>query len=198
MEAELDTADLYNASLIEANLIGAKLNKANLNGASFWKAKLNQAELSSANLNWTNLYNADLKGAIMDGAQLAYADLTHAIYAPAASKPPDSYVAGIRGLTTVSFPRGEESGLFQLRGLFQNAGLRDLERQATFALEQGRIWHAITDWKARPARRPGYPSFCGIRDYDRLWPASCTGAGHNRCPMGAADPGLLLGCLAHA
>jgi hypothetical protein len=81
---------------------------------------------------------------------LAEADLRGATYAPA-SPPPDPYVARIRGLWTVTFPKGEEVGLVQLRELIQKAGLRDLEREATYAIEHGRTRHAIADWKENPA-----------------------------------------------
>ena len=80
---------------------------------------------------------------------MSYADVTGAIYAPA-SPPPDSYVAGIKGLQTVTFPKGEEIGLVQLRELIQKAGLRDLEREATYAIERGRTRHALVEWKADP------------------------------------------------
>jgi hypothetical protein len=66
--------------------------------------------------------------------------------------PPDSYVAGIKGLQTVNFPPGREDGLAQLRELLQKAGLRDLEREATFAIESGKTKHAIAEWRENPAR----------------------------------------------
>ena len=62
-------------------------------------------------------------------------------YAPQ-SEAPASSVAGITGLYTVSFPRGGEMGLLLLRDLLRNAGLRELEREATFATENGRTSHA--------------------------------------------------------
>jgi hypothetical protein len=39
------------------------------------------------------------------------------------------------------------SGLMQLRELLQKAGLRELEREATFAIEYGRTRHAIAGWR---------------------------------------------------
>jgi hypothetical protein len=38
----------------------------------------------------------------------------------------------------------------QLRDLLQKAGLRNLERQATFAIENGRTSHSISDWPNNP------------------------------------------------
>jgi hypothetical protein len=48
------------------------------------------------------------------------------------------------------FPQGEEVGLVQLRDLLQKAGLRDLEREATYALEHGRTRHALAEWTTDP------------------------------------------------
>jgi hypothetical protein len=45
---------------------------------------------------------------------------------------------GIRGLSTVRVPADEEIGLVQLRKLLQDAGLRDLEREATYSIERHR------------------------------------------------------------
>jgi hypothetical protein len=50
----------------------------------------------------------------------------------------------------VTFPPGQEIGLVQLRDLLQKAGLRELEREATFAIEHGRTRHAIAGWDDKP------------------------------------------------
>jgi hypothetical protein len=154
--AELNNVNLSNANLSGANLSGAKLNNANLNKASLNNANLFRAELNNAILYEAELNNADLIGAELSGAnldetelkdaQLAGAQLARATYAPA-SPPPNPYVALIRGLETVSFPRGDESGLVQLRELLQKAGLREGERQVTYAIESGRTQHALTAWR---------------------------------------------------
>src|SRR5262245_24395134 len=152
--ANLIAAHLQGANLNEASLIGAYLNGANLTDANLSKAALNNADLSSAALN-----NAALSAATLNGANLRYAsvagahfdnaDLADADYAPN-SAAPDPYVAGIKGLDTVKFPAGEEVGLVQLRDLLQKAGLRDLEREATFAIESGKSRNSITNWKENP------------------------------------------------
>lgn len=72
-----------------------------------------------------------------------------AIYAPA-SAPPDSYVAGMKGLDAVTFPAGGETGLVQLRELLQKAGLRETERQATYAIERGRTRYFLEAWPTNP------------------------------------------------
>jgi uncharacterized protein YjbI with pentapeptide repeats len=154
--AQLNGTELYGvkgkgANLNHAKLNDAKLNKANLTGADLTEANLTKADLTEATLTNARLTRAKLNGAVLRGtiltsAMLAFTDLTGATYAPA-SPPPDGYVAGIQGLTTLTFPRGEEAGLVQLRKLLQEAGLRDLEREATYAIERGRTRHT---WEAAP------------------------------------------------
>jgi hypothetical protein len=145
--ASLYAADLNGAVLWEAQLNEASLGLAELNKAMLRRAKLNGADLGAAKLNEANLSGADMKKSKLIGASVASAhldnvDLTDAEYAPN-SPPPDGYVAQIKGLQTVSFPDGEEVGLVQLRDLLQKAGHRDLERQATFAIESGRTNHSV-------------------------------------------------------
>jgi hypothetical protein len=91
-----------------------------------------------------NLTETDLTEANLTATRLAEVDLTDSTYAPV-SPAPDAYVADIQGLQTVVFPKGRETGLVQLRELLQKAGLRDLERQATYAIEGVRTWYAIVD-----------------------------------------------------
>lgn len=152
--ANLARANLSAARLGSANLSGAVLSRANLSGANLSGANLTGANLDGADLSEANLTNARFKGThfeegLVNGARLEYINLTEASYAPA-SAPPNSYVAGIKGLSTVTFPPGQETGLVQLRDLLQKAGLRDLEREATFAIERGKTQHSIDDWKKNP------------------------------------------------
>jgi Pentapeptide repeats (8 copies) len=145
--AKLNNADLVDAKLNGAVLRSAELNNANLGGALLNSADLYLAELNNARLNGAVLKRATLSRAYLTGALLAAVDLTGAEYAPASAGPPDAFVEGIMGLETVVFPRGQESGLMQLRDLLQKAGLRELEREATFAIEYGRTRHAIAGWR---------------------------------------------------
>ena len=204
-------AVLCNADLVGADLTGARLAGANLEGASLLYAKLERADLSQANLRAADLRAAKLKGSQLiqadaAGANLGGADLESALligtivtdaqipflrfaetqYAPA-SLPPGSYVEGLEGLSSVVFPPGKQSGLVQLRELIRRAGLRDLERQATFALEHNLAKHArrlgsldeqvlgwlrlvffewTTDWGLHPSRALllmlGLTVVCGI------------------------------------
>jgi uncharacterized protein YjbI with pentapeptide repeats len=156
--ARLNEADLSYAELNKSNLVGTELNKTSLKGAKLSNAdltfaKLNNADLSDAELYNVNLSNAELNGAFLTGtsvagAKLASVNLTNATYAPGPAPPSD--VAEIRGLTTVMFPAGGETGLVQLRDLLQKSGLRDLEREATFAIENGKTRNSLRDWKDNP------------------------------------------------
>jgi hypothetical protein len=137
---DLRGAHLRGAHLIGADLSGADLRSVDLSGVDLRGAHLGGAHLGGADLTDTDLRTADLSGADLTGtlvskAKLAYVDLTGAIYAPE-SEPPDPYVVEIRGLWTLHVPSGKGIGLVQLRKLLQEAGLRNAERAATYAIER--------------------------------------------------------------
>jgi uncharacterized protein YjbI with pentapeptide repeats len=145
--ADLSSANLTKAKLRYAELKGAKLISAKLKGADLSWAKLSQANLKLAKFDDASLSFADLTGASLvhtsvKGARLSWTNLSEAFYSPQ-SQPPDPHVAGIRGLETVNFSFGEESGVVQIRDLAQRAGLRDLERKATFAIEHGKTFYSF-------------------------------------------------------
>jgi uncharacterized protein YjbI with pentapeptide repeats len=155
--ADLSGADLEGAQLRGAHLSGAKLCGANLSLARLSSADLGGADLSGANVSITDLRHAHLDRTNFNGANLvlakmnnatlvevnvtkatlAYADLTNAVYAPA-SEPPHPFVTGIKGLSKIRIVSGQEVGLVQLRKLLQDAGLRQLEREATYSIERAR------------------------------------------------------------
>ncbi len=169
--ADLSKANLNEANLGEANLIGANLTGASLAYADLSKANLNEANLSGANLWWANLSEASLVGANLSEAKLNSAnlsraflvmanlsktelmhtnlkdaifsevDLTEAQYEPS-SAPDKGSLAGLKGLTKVWFNEEEQSGLVQLREALKDAGLRNLEREATYVIEYGRTYYA--------------------------------------------------------
>src|SRR5690349_15861697 len=112
-----------------------------------------RANLCNADLGGAKLNDANLRGAELNKAHLARANLANTTYAPA-SPPPDAYVAGIQGLRTIIFPNGEETGLVQLRELLQKAGLRNLEREATFSIERGKTWHLLNAFAYWQAEHP--------------------------------------------
>jgi hypothetical protein len=136
-DAKLQNTTLRDANLNSSNLTDTDLTNAVLDGADLSNAKLIRTKLVSASLILADLSNANLSASIIENARLIGVNFTNAVYAPA-SAPPNGYVAGLTGLSTVTFPTGEETGLVQLRDLLQKAGLRDLEREATFAIESGK------------------------------------------------------------
>lgn len=143
--ANLGPANLQKANLSHANLKGTILDGANLKGVDLVGANLTEANLFNANLMGTLLDNAILKGATLirvnvENASLAGADFEGASYAPA-SPPPNNYLVALQGLQTVTYPAGLQSGLVQLRTLLQKSGLRDLEREVTYAIEHNKARH---------------------------------------------------------
>ena len=156
-KAHLDGANLGKATLIDANLIGADLTGADLREAALTSADLSGADLTGADLReaklrGADLTRADLTGAKLDSAEFADVNLTKAIYQPA-SAPAAGYLSGLTDLVTVQFDPGEYSGLVHLRTALQEAGLRELEREATFALESGRTRHLLADYSVEGALR---------------------------------------------
>ncbi len=154
--SKLERADLQGAKLFQTNLAGANLDyanlreidgeKVNLTGARLRGADLEGANLERAQLRGTDLFYANLRGANLfladiEAAHLARSTVAGSVYAPA-SPPPDGYLVGMRGLRSVTFPPGQQSGVVQLRSLLRAAGLRDLEREATYAIERNKAWHA--------------------------------------------------------
>jgi len=55
-------------------------------------------------------------------------------------------LSGLEGLKSVWFCQGQGSGLVQLRTALKDGGLRDLEREATYALERTRTRFALQQW----------------------------------------------------
>ena len=141
VKARLEGAKLVNARLAKADLSEANLKGANLSGAHLDGAKLIKTHLEGADLTEARLDGADFTQSNVENARLAFTSVHEVVYAPA-SPPPDGYLEGLEGLHTVTFPRGRQSGLVQLRTLLQNAGLRDLEREATYAIERNKARYA--------------------------------------------------------
>ena len=136
-EAILDGVNLTNAKLLEVNLQGASLTVTKLRGANLRKANLKRADLSFAELQETNLRGTDLEGAVLTDA-----NLTNATYEPI-SAPSHVHLSGLTGIATLRFGPGRPTGLVLLRRALQEAGHRQLEREATYAIEHGKNIHAL-------------------------------------------------------
>ncbi|MFZ5448580.1 MAG: pentapeptide repeat-containing protein [Thermodesulfobacteriota bacterium] len=193
-EANLSGVDLFMANLSgakidKANLSRARLSSANLNRAYLRDADLSQARLNGANLSRANLYNSNLSGADLfmanlDGALLDWADLSRAKlkkanlskawFEPRPGSVSDvSLLLHIKGLPSLRYLNSSH-GLVELREAYKKAGLREEERQVTFALNHTRrekLWkkgdflgklesyfHLVCfEWPCQYGMNPGRP-----------------------------------------
>lgn len=141
--SDFSGALLSGVHFVSTDLSRSKFSKTDLAEAKLDFACLYNSDFSSANLQQSSLFYASINMTDLTDARLLFSDLTGALYAPL-SAPPSPVVAGIRGIESAVFPPGREIGLVQLRDLIQKAGLRDLERAATYAIESGRTSYALT------------------------------------------------------
>ncbi len=167
-DAILERSDLTAAKLRFAKLAGTQLLEANLRGADLAGADLRKAGLSRADLTGANLQGADLESARLDGtlltdAKLENANLAGAYFQPRGQPAPEWLVA-VRGVSQVRFCEDEEGATVRLRAAFKEAGLRGLEREATFAIERHRTAYALASWD------PDLENSCGRLRQDR-WAA---------------------------
>jgi uncharacterized protein YjbI with pentapeptide repeats len=190
--AELSGANLRGAGLNETNLSGAKLGSADLSGAEFSganlsgaqlsRANLSKVNLSNANLSETGLYRADLSNADLSkanlskanlskanlsGAKLFLADLSWAVFEPKPGSVADvSLLQNIKGLSLLQYDESSH-GLVELRETYKKAGLREPERQVTFALNHNRRLKSgkleslfnlvLFEWTCQYGMNPGRP-----------------------------------------
>jgi hypothetical protein len=152
-KANLEKANLSRANLWGANLSSTILTKANLSSTILAKANLSQANLDFANLNaaWlveanlseaelflANLSGANLWGANLSGSRLSWANLSGAVFEPKPRSVSDvSLLLNINGLSLLRYDVSSH-GLVELREAYKKAGLREPERQVTFALNHNR------------------------------------------------------------
>ena len=121
-----EKADFENAIFKEK----ADFRSASFNGVvDFSSASLEKANLRDAVLTDSKFIDTNLKDAI-----LTRVDLTGSLYEPNSSTYQGS-LGGIKGLEKVKFNKGQQGGLVQLRSALKESGLRDLEREATYAIE---------------------------------------------------------------
>ena len=124
-------ADLNHAQLQGTQFVGVDLGDADLSDANLQFANLSQADFARAELKRTNLNET-----IVKGTKFAFANVEDAIYSPRPTDPPSNEVVGMKFVHTVEFGTMRESGMAQLRKVFKDLHLRDLERDATFAIRR--------------------------------------------------------------
>lgn len=164
-EVSLGYASLQEADLTRANLQQARLSDTNLWGAILFGANLRGAELVDASLQEADLNEADLTEAVLtraafEDARMTDAGLSKALYQPATA-PAQGFLSGLQGLPSVRFCPGEHSGLAQLRTALKGAGLRDLERQVTYALGRNETGYKLMRWRSAWPEPEWQSDFCG-------------------------------------
>lgn len=179
----------------QLDMTGFKAMRADFTGASFAGT-----DLSKANLEGADLRNAIFNGTNLAGARLARADVEGALYQPEGEPP--SQLLGLRGLTGIRFKEEGEEGLFKLREVLRKSGLRDLERQATYAIERNRALHDIAsgqpsrvaeavfrtvffDWTTQYGLRPGRPIALLLLSFLLLTPVYSWAVSRGRARGGA-------------
>ncbi len=156
----LDGADLTDAILRKADLSGlvqlvgadltrADLEKADFTGATLTNAIMVEADLRRADFTRAFLTRVDLTRAQFNGTDITktgfwQANLTDAFYEPI-TVPRVETMANMLGLETVRW-RESKLGLFILRAAFRTAGIREQERQVTYAIEHGATCRLLVGW----------------------------------------------------
>lgn len=134
---ELQRADLREINLCFADLSAVDLSSAELNQAKLaatWlpRADLSHADMRGAFLTLANLREANLTGTELKDADFYGADMTLAVFEPN-SIPEVVGIAGagnLHSMIYVFFP----NSLTMLRKQFEATGLREQEREITYAL----------------------------------------------------------------
>jgi len=151
-EANLSEANLQKALLSEANLQGARLEYANLQGATLHHTHLRQANLFRTGLEEASLSFCSLKGASLvetklQGAVLYAVNLADTLFEIEPGSLPDIHsLAQARSLEQMRF-RHSPHALVELREIFKRAGMRQQERQITYAIEHSRM---LLAWNPPP------------------------------------------------
>jgi hypothetical protein len=139
--AVLQNAKLQEAILQGANLDGAELSSACLENAALADAHLKRAKLWDANLKGAVLQSANLKGANfssetnLEGAYLLGANLEGVNYEAMIDRLPD--IVGIAYANNIEKMRFNylPSAMNELKRAFKKHGLRQQEREITYAIK---------------------------------------------------------------
>lgn len=139
--AKLWGANLSDAYLTNANLSEADLSKANLGRANLRNANMSEATLIEANLNEATLFHANLSGAHLidanlNGANLSRVNLDSVIFELKPGALPEILsIARAENLSQMRYVSSPHS-LVELRDAFKKMGMREQERQITYAIER--------------------------------------------------------------
>ena len=147
------------AWLNHAQLQGSRFVGVDLENADLSDADLQLANLSQANFTRAKLIRADLNETIVGRTKFSFANVQDATYSPKPISPPSNEVVGMLFVNTVKFGTMQESGMAQLRKIFKELHLRDLEQDATFAMRSHSAsffeflaFEIPVSWGRRPGR----------------------------------------------
>ena len=146
------------AWLTEADLQSAKFPSVDLETADLTDASLRLADLTGANLRRARLIRTNLDEATVSGIILAFANVKDATYSPKPTHLPSKEVIGMKSVHTVKFGAMRESGMAQLRTIYKELHLRDLEQDATFAIRRATATffeYVAFDLSVAWGRKPG-------------------------------------------
>jgi hypothetical protein len=122
--------------LCEADLSGMNLQGAQLSGAILWRAALLGTQLQGARLWGASLVGADLRFAKLSGAILWGANLTSVVFEPEpGSLPYIPSLASAKGLSQLTYYH-TPLALVELREALKKAGMRQQEREVTYAIKR--------------------------------------------------------------
>ncbi len=134
-QTDLSNANLMCGDLRSSYLRDSVLKNAVLVSVDFRGAEFLRTDLTGANLQWSKLNGARFDQSDLTSADLRGADLTGAFFEPA--KLPDMRsIAEARGLATLEYDH--PIALVQLREALKKAGLRQQEREVTYAINRVR------------------------------------------------------------
>ena len=132
----LEGSNLWEAQLQKADLMGAQLQKANLH-----RAQLQEANLGKAQLQGAHLANADVQDVVFE--------------LKPDSLPSIPSFATTRNLSTMTYKTSPHA-LVELREALKKVGMRDQEREVTYAIEHTKREKAWSEGSARDQIEAGF------------------------------------------
>jgi uncharacterized protein YjbI with pentapeptide repeats len=139
--ASFEGGSLLQADLRRANLRHAQIPRTDLERTNLQEAILDEADLQQSTLQGANLQAASLRGTNLLATNLAKANLTAAIFEIKPGSLPDIPPLAIAsGLADMTFDVSPHA-LVELREAFKKLGMREQERQITYAIEKTKRRH---------------------------------------------------------
>ena len=150
-QAKCINTDFSKADLSESDFSGADLTRADFSKATLWNVNFRGANCTRTVFFKSDLYESDFSNATMMQTIMNEAKLTGVSFFNAKFEcrylPDRDYLGGIRGLSSTRATKDTLSGLIRFRQAFRDAGLRQSEREVTYAIEQ--ILAASATWPER-------------------------------------------------